>query len=91
MLPEWHLKQEAEARRAGVSPEIDIRRRMHSEVRREVEAGKISHRGGLISFLESRLAAECQVIHRVGPDFITIGPQDAPAKCRSTRSLPARP
>jgi len=75
--PDWVLKLEAEAARAGLVPEVDPRADLAARVFDAIAFGELGTAQHVRNFLRAELAPQGWVILSEGPDFITVGARDA--------------
>lgn len=77
-IPDWRLKQRATAERAGELWLPDMREELAAELLDAVASGKLHDRSGVLEQVQAFCHSQGLVLHRLGPDFITIGAQGAP-------------
>lgn len=80
--PDWQLKLEAEARRAGIQPEIDQRENLQNLLLAEVDAGYIASRNDVIAYLQNHVSRQGWSVLGQTRNSITVGDPAAPVKDR---------
>lgn len=80
--PDWQIKLEAEARRAGLQPEIDTREDLMNQILAEVDAGHVASRGEVITCLQSLIRPHGWSILGQTRNSVTVGDPAAPIKER---------
>lgn len=80
--PDWQLKLEAEARRAGLQPEIDQREDLLNLLLAEVDAGHIASRNDVIACLQNHVSRQGWSVLGQTRNSITVGDPAAPVKDR---------
>lgn len=75
--PDWVLKLEAEAARAGLVLDADPRADLAARVFDAIAFGELGTAQHVRNFLQAELAPRGWVILSEGPDFITVGARDA--------------
>ena len=80
--PDWQIKLEAEARRAGLQPEIDQREDLLNFLLAEVDAGHIASRNDVIACLQDHVSRQGWSVLGQTRNSITVGDPAAPVKDR---------
>lgn len=80
--PDWQIKLEAEARRAGLQPEIDTREDLMNQILAEVDAGHVASREEVMTCLQSLIRQHGWSILGQTRNSVTVGDPAAPIKER---------
>lgn len=80
--PDWHLKQQKTADRAGDIWTPDLRSQLATELSAAASAGHLCDRATVLDYVQGLCLRHGLVLHGIGPDHMTIGAPDAPAAQR---------
>lgn len=80
--PDWYLKQQKTAKRAGDIRTADLRSHLVTELSATASAGHLYNRVTVLDHVQDLCRRQGLVLHGVGSDYITIGAPDAPAAQR---------
>jgi hypothetical protein len=81
-VPDWHLKQQRTAERAGETWTPDLRSHLVTELTAAASAGHLCDRATVLAHVLGLCQRHGLVLHGVGSDYMTIGAPDAPAAQR---------
>lgn len=80
--PDWHMKQQKTAERAGDIWTADLRSHLVTELSATASAGHLFSRATVLDHVQGLCRRHGLVLHGVGPSHMTIGAPDAPAAQR---------
>lgn len=80
--PDWYMKQQKTAKRAGDIWTADLRSHLVTELSAAASAGHLCNRATVLDHVQGLCQRHGLVLHGIGPDYMTIGTPDAPAAQR---------
>lgn len=80
--PDWHMKQQKTAERAGEIWTPDLRSQLVTELSAAASAGRLCNPATVLDHVQGLCQRHGLVLHGVGSDYMTVGAPDAPAAQR---------